>query len=120
MRFHHFALEVINMEESIAFYKNCLGFQEEGRINFMGEEVVFLVLEDFRLELIPSQGQTQNNQTTHLCFEVNSLNKIMDRLKDFTRIEGPYQLDNGWQTVCYEGPDQEILEFLQKPQSILG
>lgn len=111
MRFHHYALEVTNLEESIAFYKKYLGFLEEYRMNFMEDEIVFLILEDIRLELIP--GQNLANQTTHLCFEVNSLHQVMDRFKDYKKIEGPYKLDNGWQTIFYEGPNQEILEFLQ-------
>ncbi|WP_312473768.1 VOC family protein [Neobacillus sp.] len=111
MRFHHYAIEVNNLEESIAFYKKYLGFQTESRFFFMGEEIVFLASNDFRLELISGQGE--NDKTTHLCFEVSDLHEVMNRFDDIRKIEGPYKLQNGWETVFFEGPDQEIIEFLQ-------
>ncbi|MFZ7946559.1 MULTISPECIES: VOC family protein [Bacillaceae] len=111
MRFHHYALEVNNLEQSIAFYKRYLGLVEECRFSFMGEEIVFLALGAFRLELI--SGQQEPSQTTHICFEVNDMGEVMNRFADIRKIEGPYSLENGWQIVFYEGPDQEIIEFLQ-------
>ena len=57
MRFHHYGLEVNNLEKSIAFYKETLGLQEESRIFFMEEEIVFLAAKDFRLELISNQHE---------------------------------------------------------------
>jgi catechol 2,3-dioxygenase-like lactoylglutathione lyase family enzyme len=111
MRFHHYALEVSNIEESITFYKKHLGFQEENRMSFIGEEIVFLTSGDFRLELI--SGRQENDRTTHICFEVFDLTEIINRFDASRKIEGPYKLENGWQTVFYEGSDQETLEFLQ-------
>ncbi|MEH7223735.1 VOC family protein [Bacillus sp. JJ1566] len=108
MKLHHYGLEVSNLEDSADFYKNHLGFQEELRFVFMEEEIVFLNLGGFRLELIASR--TFN---THICFEVSNLDKIMTKLTGLRKVEGPYQLDNGWKTVFYEGPTKEILEFLQ-------
>ncbi|EKN69133.1 hypothetical protein BABA_11181 [Neobacillus bataviensis LMG 21833] len=116
MRFHHYALEVKNIEEAISFYKRYLGFQEENRMLFMEEEIVFLVMGDFRLELI--SGRQAVEQMAHICFEVSSLCEVMDRFADVRKIEGPYELDNGWNTVFYEGPNREIIEFLQtKPNT---
>ncbi len=109
MKFHHYGIEVGNLEDSVDFYKNHLGFQEEKRLRFMEEEMVFLTLDDSRVELIA--GRTLN---AHICFEVSNLDKIMTKLTGLRKVEGPYKLDNGWQTVFYEGPTKEILEFLQK------
>ncbi|MFJ5717745.1 VOC family protein [Neobacillus sp. NPDC093127] len=111
MRVHHFGLEVNNLEESVAFYKNYLGFQEECRMFFLGEEIVFLALGDFRLELI--SGRQENDKTNHICIEVFDLAEIINRFDASRKIEGPYKLENGWQTVFYEGHDQETIEFLQ-------
>ncbi|ETI69214.1 VOC family protein [Neobacillus vireti] len=111
MRFHHYALEVNNLEKSIAFYQKYLGFLEESRMFFMGEEIVFLILGDFRLELI--SGHQLSDKTAHICFEVSDLAKVISRFDASLKIEGPYKLENGWETVFYEGPNQEILEFLQ-------
>ncbi|MEH7235912.1 VOC family protein [Bacillus sp. JJ1562] len=108
MKLHHFGLEVSNLEDSVDFYKNHLGFQEEKRFRFMEEEIVFLTHGDCRLELIVS-----NTLNAHICFEVSNLDKMMTRLTGLRKVEGPYKLDNGWQTVFYEGPTKVILEFLQ-------
>lgn len=111
MQFHHYALEVNNLEKSIAFYQKYLGFQEESRMYFMEEEIVFLALEDFRLEFI--SGHKETDKTAHICFEVSDLAKVISRFEASLKIEGPYKLENGWETVFYKGPNQEILEFLQ-------
>lgn len=108
MKLHHYGLEVSNLEDSVNFYKNLLGFTEEKRFRFMEEEIVFLTLDDFRVELIAS-----NTLNAHICFEVSNLDRIMTMLAGLQKLEGPYKLDNGWQTVFYEGPSKELLEFLQ-------
>jgi len=114
MHFHHFAIEVKDLETSIAFYQKYLGLHEEVRLQFYKENIVFLERNEFRLELI-SGGQQNVSQGVHICFEVNS---VEDMIKVFREdglfaSEGPYKLNNGWKTVFYEGPDNEVIEFLQ-------
>lgn len=36
------------------------------------------------------------------------------------KIEGPYKLQNGWKTVFYEGPNIEVIEFLQVKPCVLN
>jgi lactoylglutathione lyase len=79
----------------------------------MEEEIVFLASKDFRLELISNQQEKSSVKTVHLCFEVSDLHEVMNRFDCHRKIEGPYKLQNGWETVFFEGPDQEIIEFLQ-------
>ncbi|WP_404332972.1 VOC family protein [Mesobacillus maritimus] len=110
MRFHHYAIEVKDMEASILFYQNYLGFKIEQTLQFMGEEIVFLSLVDLKLELYLKQDKASHTQGIHLCFEVEDINEIM---KDLPILEGPCQLENGWKTVFVEGPNHEVLEFLQ-------
>jgi lactoylglutathione lyase len=110
MRFHHYAIEVKDMEASLRFYQTYLGFQIEQKLLFMGKEIIFLTLGECRLELYPHQGEVSQNQAIHLCFEVNNLSDIV---QDVPVLEGPYQLENGWETVFVEGPNHEVLEFLQ-------
>ncbi|MEH7072399.1 VOC family protein [Neobacillus drentensis] len=111
MRFHHFGLEVTNLEDSVSFYKKYLGFQEECRFFFLEDEIVFLTSGDFRIELISTQSEEKH---AHLCFEVTNLTEIIDRLGADRIAEGPYTLQNGWETIFYEGPTKkDIIEFLQ-------
>jgi len=111
MKLHHVGVNVSHLRNSIEFFKREFGFEIESHFIFMEEEIVFLTLGDFRLELVSSNEENQFN--THICFEVNKLIDVMARCKALRKMEGPYELDNGWLTVFYEGPNQEIVEFLQ-------
>ena len=116
MRIHHFAIEVKDMETSVAFYKDYFGLQEEQRFCLDEEENVFLVSDHFRLELISGGRQPVNPQSAvHICFEVNSINEVIHRFNKngIVALEGPIKLDNDWETVFFEGPNQEVIEFLQ-------
>ncbi|WP_449621822.1 VOC family protein [Robertmurraya sp. Marseille-Q9965] len=110
MRFHHLALEVKNLNKSIAFYKKLIGFDIEEQFSFLGEEIVFLISKTCRLELI---SKPEGEPSFHLCFEVADLHESMKQMVSHRIIEGPYKLQNGWKTVFYEGPNQEIIELLQ-------
>lgn len=110
MHFHHLGIEVPNLEKSISFYQKLFDFEVETRFSFMNEEIVFLASRDFPLELIESQ---EEEKTVHICFEVPNLHEVMNQFHCTQKLEGPYKLDNGWETVFYEGPNQEIIEFIQ-------
>lgn len=116
MRMHHFGIEVKDLETSAAFYQKYIGLQEECSFLFAGEKIVFLKEKDFRLELISSSEQpTSNPSSVHLCFQVDSINEVIFRFNEngIFSIEGPYKLENGWETVFYQGPDNEVIEFIQ-------
>lgn len=110
MRLHHYGLEVANLEESIEFYTDLLGLELESRLTFLDEEIAFLASSHFRLELVCHPHSTNS---AHLCFEVSDLQHVIDTLGSNQIAEGPYKLDNGWETVFYEGPNHELIEFLQ-------
>lgn len=115
MRFHHYGVGVRNLDEAIAYYQQLFDFELETRFPFMEEEIVFLTSGDFRLELIETE---EDENTIHFCFEVTDLQEVMSRLDEMKKIEGPYQLHNGWKTVFYEGPNLEIIEFLQTASTV--
>jgi lactoylglutathione lyase len=116
MRFHHLAIEVKELEISAAFYQKYFGLKEERRFHFDGEKIIFLKADGFRLELISTTEQSFNNPSSiHLCFEVDSINEVTKRFHEngIFAIEGPYTLENGWETIFYQGPDNEVIEFMQ-------
>jgi len=116
MRFHHFAIKVRDLETSVAFYKDCFGLQEEQRIYIDEEKNVFLESDDFRLELTSDGRQSVDpHQAVHICFEVNNINEVIYRFKrnGIAALEGPIRIKNGWETVFFEGPNHEVIEFLQ-------
>ena len=80
----------------------------------LGEEIVFLVLDHFRLELFSSlQGEQGNTPSVHICYEVDCIVEKLAEMEPCHIIEGPYKLDNGWRTVFVEGENKEIIEYLQ-------
>lgn len=115
MKFHHFALEVNNLTLSQTFYETFFGFTESCRINFGEEEIVFLEQNGFKLELYQKKSDVCIGERTHFCFEVDNLYaKIKEmRERELNSFEGPYTLDNGWKTVFYLGPDNEVIELLE-------
>lgn len=102
------------MEKSISFYEKILHFQVEEKVKFMKEDIVFLRLEDVRLELFLGNRVKQASYM-HICFEVSCLTDYIDRCKeyDFCLVEGPYDLENGWKIAFVTGPFNETIEFLQ-------
>jgi lactoylglutathione lyase len=114
MRLHHYGLEVSNLEKSIKFYTDLFGLELESRHSFLGKEIAFLASSHFRLELV---GHPHSTNSAHICFEISDLQQVIKTLGSIQIAEGPYKLDNGWETVFYEGPDHEVIEFLQMSPS---
>jgi catechol 2,3-dioxygenase-like lactoylglutathione lyase family enzyme len=110
--FHHVGIYVANMEESIQFYKTVLPIQQEEKWLWNDTELVFLKGKGFLIELIPER-RTQI-QNTHIAFSVKSVADKIQELKHYgiQPSEGPFHLENGWETVFYEGPDGEEIEFI--------
>ncbi|RZT14519.1 VOC family protein [Fictibacillus sp. BK138] len=110
---HHIGIYVTDLEKSLQFYETILPVKKKESLNWNGIELVFLVGKGFALELIPDS--LSDSRTTHIAFAVESVEtKIMElQQSGIAPSEGPYNLENGWQTVFYEGPDGEEVEFIQ-------
>jgi lactoylglutathione lyase len=115
MRFHHWALEVNDLTRSQTFYEKYLGFSNQRRVYFDGEEIIFLEHDGFRLELYQGKSVGEVSKRTHFCFEVDNLAEKMREMqeRELEPFEGPFTLDNGWKTIFYLGPDKEVIEFLE-------
>ncbi len=116
LKFHHYSLEVDNLSESIKFYKDVLGFQEAERIEFEEEEIQFLTLGDFKLELIKAAAAYNRTESIHICFETENFYEILARFENYKikPVEGPYTLKNGWKTVFFSGPSNDLIEILSR------
>ena len=109
---HHIGIYVTDLEKSLQFYETILPVETKETLNWNSLELMFLRGEGFVLELIPAT--LPDSRTTHIAFAVESVEtKIMELQQlEITPTEGPYKLENGWQTVFYEGPDGEEIEFI--------
>ncbi|MDN3018713.1 VOC family protein [Paenibacillus sp. BSR1-1] len=115
LKLHHYSIEVTDVYIVKAFYISLLGFTEDEKVEFAGEEILFLRNGDFLLELIEVNQAESPPGNVHLCFETKNINDIMEKFlkAGIAPNEGPYILKNGWKTVFYRGHANEILEFLE-------
>ncbi|MET3699126.1 methylmalonyl-CoA epimerase [Bacillus oleivorans] len=112
MKWHHIGIQVKELERSISFYQTNFGFNEEIRFQYEDEQIVFLTRETIRIELIESRLESRKAEQLHFSWQVENLDEWVDQLK-INPIEGPITLPNGWRTVFYQGPDQELIELFQ-------
>lgn len=94
IRPHHCGISVPDIEASIAWYEDVLGFAVAKRMKMGGGQIVFLKLGDFYIELFEIPGsrpsddmQTQMGQdltiqgTKHVAFTVENLAELRDYLE---------------------------------------
>ncbi|WP_409299035.1 VOC family protein [Peribacillus sp. SCS-26] len=115
MEFHHIGIETPRLDESLSFYKDILKFTEKQRLNLDGEELVFISDGRLMIELIKVREiRRKKAGCLHLCFRLNSLKELMERLKS-RGMKDSYEInvyDNGWKSLFMEGPSGEEIEFL--------
>ncbi len=109
MKLHHIGVEVESLDRAKEFYVKLFQMEEEHQLRFMDESILFLKNNDLRIELV------ENNQASgeyHICFQVENLATWLQHVPS-SSMEGPYKLDNGWVTVFFQGPNGEMIEFLE-------
>lgn len=94
---HHGGISVANLDESIAWYQNCLGFELEKKqfIEQIKATVAFIKRGDFRIELfempdanpLPSDRRMPNldiqtHGHKHLCFAVLDARQAFVQLRE--------------------------------------
>ena len=122
--YDHTAFQVSNMDGSIEFYVNKLGFtllshavdtQEQ-------EAFAFLTLGDLRLELIQDMKDAGFTRPTvkppycpHLAIETVDMRQTMAHLKEagVAILRGPLEIEGEETWVYFCDPDNNILEYIQ-------
>lgn len=115
MNWHHVGIHVTDLEKSIAFYESIFGFEVETRFEYDGESIVFLQKGHVRIELIKTEDQIMGEDRIHISWQVDNIHQWVESLgeKQVFPVDGPLFLDNGWQTVFFQGPDYEVIELIQ-------
>ena len=142
---HHACVIVSDMERSLSLYRDTLGMKEVVNIKYDADPAMMdlpgtkpkqhLVLLDAGnafVELIhyiepkgrPNDRRTCDNGTLHLCFRVDDIRQVYERLKakglrfhrapDWIGEAGEGLADHGY--VYFRGPDNEVLELIQPPR----
>jgi len=131
MKIHHFAYEVSDMDASIRFYTEKLGFQVSFQKTVdekQHESFAILEMDGGHLELIQALSDTNQplvfdpvavrpHATPHLAFEVEDFDQTLAWLasEGMPILHGPFVVPGAakWMYVC--DPDQNVIEFCEFP-----
>ena len=120
-KYLHTRFRVSDMDKSIYFYRNILGMKVvEQKTSTRGSKLVFLKFPDMDCELelcsFPDSGNVHvPEDLVHLAFEVDDLEKCMEKLKQggIAITEGPIESSNGPRFIFTEDPDKYEIELMQ-------
>ncbi|PLR95912.1 VOC family protein [Bacillus sp. T33-2] len=122
-KIEHVGVMVSDLNKSIAFYKDILGFElldqfdaNEPSVNlaFLGDKEsgqIFVELISGKTDTFPVEGKVH-----HLAFTVDSIQEEIERLTSLQvefATEEPEILVNGSKYIFFKGPDGESLELFQ-------
>lgn len=117
--YDHVGIPTNDMEATIAFYE-ALGFHKKWETENNGR-VVFFELGDIIIETYEKGGQASGirGAIDHVALRVSDIKKVEEEVRKigYPIVEGPCFLpfwENGICYICVQGPNMEILEFLQK------
>lgn len=122
MAYDHGAFRVTNMEKSIEFYTQKLGFELEftNVTEEYGEKGAFLYYNDARLELIETIGKTytpvrpERPFCPHLCFQAENMEQVIETLhtNNVEILDGPNEIPGSEQWIYFMDPDMNVLEYI--------
>ena len=148
-RIHHTAISTANLERSVAFYRDVIGFEQildfdwpEGTANMNATHalddtagrVVLMKLGDSMIELFQFETPTPrpvdpdrplcDHGITHLCLDVVDIDKEYERLSAAGMRFHCAPVQNGDARMTYgrdpDGNVIELLEFLNPDDPLLG
>lgn len=122
--YDHTGFQVSNMDASIEFYVNKLGFTlVSNAVNPQEQEAyAFLTLGDLRLELIQDMKTTSFARPVvrppycpHLAIETADMPQAIAHLKEagVAIVRGPLEVEGQETWVYFCDPDDNILEYIQ-------
>lgn len=122
MAYDHGAFRVTNLEKSIDFYTQKLGFKLEftNVTEEYGEKSAFLNYNGARLELIETLGKTympirpERPFCPHLCFQAENMESVIQTLQenDIEILDGPNEIPDSEQWMYFMDPDMNVLEYI--------
>lgn len=123
----HIALIVTDMDRSIRYYSNMFGFQLRTRGESKVREMAFLVHKDqpgFEIELIrdlqPGQEYSTKGIVNHVAFTVENIQEAISYYANkgvHFHTKQPNIAIDGAKTIFFDGPDQELLQFVEPVNS---
>lgn len=118
--YQHIGIPTNDMEKTEAFYLS-LGFTKKWETVYEGAQVKFFSCGSILIETYEKNGQAAGcrGAIDHIALNCTDIEKCTAELKGegYKIVEGPCFLpywEHGVEYVCIEGPNTEIVEFLQK------
>ena len=119
----HVALKVYDIDKSLAFYRDRLGFREMMRIDKPegGLWLVYLRVTDAQfIEIFPGAENARapgwnGNAITHVCLTVDDLDAVVDQVTaaGITLLIDKKTAIDGNRQAWIEDPDGNRIEFMQ-------
>ena len=122
LKFHHFGIEVKDIDKSIDFYTNILGFKVSYQKTYskdFNETFVLIDLDGGILELRVSHSKdvdtTQPSVRHHIAFETDDVDTIADIAKknNIKIIDGPRNIKGDIRLATLLDPDNNVIDFGQ-------
>lgn len=117
---NHFALYILDLKKSTAFYKEMIGLEEIPEPFHDGKHTWFKVGEHSQLHIIEGAKEvTQHEMNTHLCFSVSSVDDFVTKLNKsamkYCNARGVAQTittrADGVKQVYFQDPDNYWVEI---------
>ena len=126
---HHCGISVADLETSIAWYNEMLGFTLEKRVDVQGlpAKIAFLKNENFRIELFEMPGAASlpddrkypdrdlmTHGTKHMAYQVADINPLIEALKakGVEVVIDVNELDNSLMSFIRDN-DGNLIELIQ-------
>ena len=108
----HDALLVANLQDSLKFYRDILGFKEIYNAG-LGEKFKWIkAANDVQIHLIESEEKTEKNKGVHLAFNTTKLNDFIAFLR---KVNVPFENSNGIPNTTNTRPDGVLQIYFQDP-----
>lgn len=134
----HYGLNVSDMEEALAFYRDELGFEVDRQfpvsdvqsdivgVDGVEGEITFLDAGGFEIELIAYSAPENDNVherasghdvgVAHICITVEDVGELYDDLTPAVEfVNSPRTVGNGAQIAYARDPDGNYVEFYEPP-----
>jgi lactoylglutathione lyase len=122
-RVEHVGIMVNDMNESIKFYEDLLGFNVRVRVNNGQKELAFLShygLVDLEIELIrdltPAVTYSAHGLVNHLAFAVEDIDSVITSFRKrgvHFLTSKPKRGLNDRKTIRFKGPNGEMLQLVE-------
>lgn len=119
-RIVHTGIVVKNMDESIRFYTEVLGFKLTGKEEMPEVKLAFLAGENQALELLEFTGAPARGEggvIDHFAIAVDDIVSEIARLKEMgvpLATEEPREIMGGMKIFFFSGPNGEQIELVQQ------